>query len=88
MLRQESRLQLQGELQSDAVKKYRGVFHGIKVILQNEGPKGLFRGIGCAVCDLAADPDRMRSMLTSLSTHTRSCSMAVVLVSTNPFGPV
>lgn len=42
------RLQLQGELQSDAVKKYRGVFHGVKVILQNEGPKGLFRGIGCA----------------------------------------
>jgi solute carrier family 25 protein 34/35 len=44
------RLQLQGELQSDAVKKYKGVFHGIKVILQNEGPKGLFRGIGSAVC--------------------------------------
>lgn len=43
------RLQLQGELQSDAVKKYRGVFHGVKVILQNEGPKGLFRGIGSAV---------------------------------------
>ncbi|QKX59237.1 uncharacterized protein TRUGW13939_06369 [Talaromyces rugulosus] len=42
------RLQLQGELQSDAVKKYKGVFHGIKVILQNEGPKGLFRGIGSA----------------------------------------
>ncbi|EAW13100.1 putative mitochondrial oxaloacetate transporter (Oac) [Aspergillus clavatus NRRL 1] len=44
------RLQLQGELQSksDAVKKYRGVFHGVKVILQNEGPRGLFRGIGSA----------------------------------------
>jgi solute carrier family 25 protein 34/35 len=46
------RLQLQGELQSkgDAVKKYRGVFHGVKVILQNEGPRGLFRGIDSAVC--------------------------------------
>lgn len=46
-----SRLQLQGELQSksEAVKKYRGVFHGVKVILQNEGPRGLFRGIGSAV---------------------------------------
>ncbi|KAH8696160.1 putative mitochondrial oxaloacetate transporter [Talaromyces proteolyticus] len=42
------RLQLQGELQSSAVKKYKGVLHGIKVILQNEGPKGLFRGIGSA----------------------------------------
>ncbi|KAL1966812.1 hypothetical protein VTN77DRAFT_3777 [Rasamsonia byssochlamydoides] len=44
------RLQLQGELQSkaEAVKKYRGVFHGVKVILQNEGLKGLFRGIGSA----------------------------------------
>lgn len=46
-----SRLQLQGELQAknEGVKKYRGVLHGIKVILQNEGPKGLFRGIGSAV---------------------------------------
>lgn len=45
------RLQLQGELQSkaEATKKYRGVFHGIKVILQNEGPGGLFRGLNCAV---------------------------------------
>ncbi|OJJ81402.1 putative mitochondrial oxaloacetate transporter (Oac) [Aspergillus glaucus CBS 516.65] len=44
------RLQLQGELQSkaDQAKKYRGVLHGIKVILQNEGPRGLFRGIGTA----------------------------------------
>ncbi|MCJ1357074.1 MAG: Mitochondrial oxaloacetate carrier protein [Icmadophila ericetorum] len=44
------RLQLQGELQakSDAPRLYRGVFHGVKVILQNEGPKGLFRGIGAA----------------------------------------
>ncbi|PWY65884.1 mitochondrial oxaloacetate transporter [Aspergillus piperis CBS 112811] len=44
------RLQLQGELQAkqDAAKKYRGVLHGVKVILQNEGPRGLFRGIGSA----------------------------------------
>jgi len=44
------RLQLQGELQSKdvAVKKYKGVFHGVKVIAQNEGAKGLFRGIGAA----------------------------------------
>ncbi|EGC44500.1 mitochondrial carrier protein [Histoplasma capsulatum var. duboisii H88] len=44
------RLQLQGELQSkrEAVRKYRGVFHGVKVILQNEGARGLFRGIGSA----------------------------------------
>lgn len=45
------RLQLQGELQAkkDAPKMYRGVLHGISVILKNEGPKGLFRGINCAV---------------------------------------
>lgn len=45
-------LQLQGELQSkkDAPRLYRGVFHGVSVILKNEGPKGLFRGIGAAVC--------------------------------------
>lgn len=47
-----TRLQLQGELQAknEAVKKYNGVLHGVKVILQNEGPRGLFRGIGSAVC--------------------------------------
>lgn len=45
------RLQLQGELQrKDAAPRlYRGVIHGMKVILQNEGPKGLFRGLNCAV---------------------------------------
>lgn len=45
------RLQLQGELQakSEAVKLYKGPLHGVKVILQNEGPRGLFRGIGSAV---------------------------------------
>ncbi|KAJ5199931.1 Mitochondrial substrate/solute carrier [Penicillium cf. griseofulvum] len=44
------RLQLQGELQTktQAVKLYKGPLHGIKVILQNEGPRGLFRGIGSA----------------------------------------
>ena len=44
------RLQLQGELQSKdvAVKNYRGVFHGVGVIVKNEGLKGIYRGIGCA----------------------------------------
>ena len=48
------RLQLQGELQAkkDAPRLYKGVFHGVKAIFQNEGPKGLFRGIGAAVCSL------------------------------------
>ena len=44
-------LQLQGELQAkqDTPKLYKGVFHGVSVILRNEGPKGLYRGIGAAV---------------------------------------
>ncbi|KAK0257389.1 Mitochondrial oxaloacetate carrier protein [Friedmanniomyces endolithicus] len=44
------RLQLQGELQakSDAPKLYRGVLHGVRVIYQNEGMKGLLRGLSCA----------------------------------------
>ena len=44
------RLQLQGELQSAdvAVRKYRGVFHGVSVIIKNEGIAGLYRGIGAA----------------------------------------
>ena len=44
------RLQLQGELQSKdvAVKKYRGVLHGVSVITKNEGVRGIYRGLGCA----------------------------------------
>ncbi|KAI9840418.1 MAG: Mitochondrial oxaloacetate carrier protein [Sclerophora amabilis] len=44
------RLQLQGELQSkiEAPRLYKGVFHGVSVILKNEGPRGLLRGLGCA----------------------------------------
>ncbi|EAT82440.1 hypothetical protein SNOG_10105 [Parastagonospora nodorum SN15] len=43
-------LQLQGELQArkDAPRLYKGVFHGVGVILKNEGPKGLLRGLSCA----------------------------------------
>lgn len=45
------RLQLQGELQTrkDAPRLYKGVGHGVKVVYQNEGFKGLLRGLGCAV---------------------------------------
>ncbi|KAI9816752.1 MAG: Mitochondrial oxaloacetate carrier protein [Pycnora praestabilis] len=44
------RLQLQGELQSkkDAPRMYRGVTHGVGVIVKNEGIRGLLRGIGAA----------------------------------------
>ena len=44
-------LQLQGELQSkkDMVRQYRGVLHGVGVILKNEGARGLLRGLSCAV---------------------------------------
>lgn len=47
----ECRLQLQGELQAkeQAAKKYKGVAHGVKIILQNEGTRGLFRGLTTAV---------------------------------------
>lgn len=49
------RLQLQGELQAkgEAPRLYKGVFHGIGVILKNEGPRGLLRGLSCAVRLLA-----------------------------------
>lgn len=54
-------MQLQGELQStrDAPRLYKGVFHGVSVILKNEGPKGLFRGIGAAVCSTEHFPSPM-----------------------------
>ncbi|KAF2859950.1 putative mitochondrial oxaloacetate transporter [Piedraia hortae CBS 480.64] len=44
------RLQLQGELQANAPRLYRGVFHGVAVIYANEGMRGLLRGLGCAYC--------------------------------------
>lgn len=49
-LEHDVRLQLQGELQAkaDAPRLYRGAFHGVGVIFKNEGPQGLFRGIGAA----------------------------------------
>lgn len=46
------RLQLQGELQAkgSAPKSYNGVLHGMGQIVRNEGVRGLFRGLNCAVC--------------------------------------
>lgn len=64
------RLQLQGELQakSEAVKLYKGPLHGVKVILQNEGPRGLFRGIGSAVSAPPLD-DRQDWCISTELTH-------------------
>jgi len=44
------RLQLQGELQKKghAPRLYNGVAHGVKVIVQNEGLRGIYRGVGAA----------------------------------------
>lgn len=43
-------MQLQGELQSKGHQPhhYRGPFHGVSVIVRNEGLKGIYRGISCA----------------------------------------
>ena len=45
---------------------YRGVIHGVSVVLKNEGPRGLFRGIGAAVCHTS----HVFSMAADLSTVT------------------
>ncbi|KAK3313800.1 mitochondrial carrier domain-containing protein [Apodospora peruviana] len=44
------RMQLQGELQDKGHQPhhYRGPFHGVSVIVRNEGVRGIYRGIGCA----------------------------------------
>lgn len=79
-------LQLQGELQakSEAVKKYKGVLHGVKVILQNEGPRGLFRGIGSAVraCD-AGNGASLSDIVCSI--YIKFFSTVAVSVSTSLF---
>lgn len=43
-------MQLQGELQEKGLQPrlYKGPIHGVTVILRNEGPAGLYRGIGAA----------------------------------------
>jgi solute carrier family 25 protein 34/35 len=43
-------MQLQGELQGKSVqpKTYKGPFHGVAVIVRNEGIQGIYRGIGAA----------------------------------------
>ncbi|KAJ1335388.1 solute carrier family 25 member 34/35 [Microdochium nivale] len=44
------RMQLQGELQTKGhqIRHYNGPIHGVRVILQGEGLKGIYRGLGCA----------------------------------------
>ncbi|KAG4417809.1 hypothetical protein IFR04_009097 [Cadophora malorum] len=44
------RMQLQGELQEKALqpRMYKGPFHGVTVIVKNEGLRGIYRGIGAA----------------------------------------
>ncbi|TVY94318.1 Mitochondrial oxaloacetate transport protein [Lachnellula willkommii] len=44
------RMQLQGELQEKGLqpRMYKGPFHGVSVIVRNEGVRGIYRGIGAA----------------------------------------
>ncbi|CZS95576.1 probable oxaloacetate/sulfate carrier [Rhynchosporium agropyri] len=44
------RMQLQGELQEKGIqpRMYKGPFHGVSVIVKNEGFRGIYRGIGAA----------------------------------------
>ena len=63
LIRHTHSLQLQGELQrkQEAPRLYKGVTHGMGVIVKNEGVKGLLRGLNCAVS-------------LSLSYTTRTCN--------------
>lgn len=56
------RLQLQGELQAKgtAPRQYKGVLHGMRVIVGNEGVRGLLRGLNCAVSLTSTDLGRWR----------------------------
>lgn len=38
-------MQLQGELSSSAEKQYKGILHALRVIFQNEGIRGIQKGI-------------------------------------------
>ncbi len=38
------RLQLQGELERNAVRKYKGMLHALYLIAKEEGPRSLYKG--------------------------------------------
>ncbi|EGD96591.1 mitochondrial oxaloacetate transporter [Trichophyton tonsurans CBS 112818] len=81
------RLQLQGELQAknNVARQYKGVFHGITVILRNEGPRGLLRGLDAAYtyqlllngCRLSFYEPIRKSLSTSFYDDPKTQSMAI-----------
>jgi solute carrier family 25 protein 34/35 len=71
------------------VRLYKGVFHGVGVILKNEGPKGLLRGLNCAYvyqmtlngCRLGFYEPLRKSLTSAVYTDTTKQSFGINLFS-------
>lgn len=83
-------MQLQGELQGKNVERaYRGPFHGVSVIVRNEGLKGIYRGIGGAYiyqmilngCRLGFYEPLRSNITTAIYTDPKTQSLAVNIFS-------
>ncbi|RDW88752.1 putative oxaloacetate carrier [Coleophoma cylindrospora] len=85
------RMQLQGELQDKAhqPRMYKGPFHGVKVIVSNEGLKGIYRGIGAAYiyqmilngCRLGFYEPIRSSLTTAIYTDSKTQNLGINIFS-------
>ncbi|KAF8852262.1 mitochondrial oxaloacetate transport protein-like protein [Acephala macrosclerotiorum] len=81
------RMQLQGELQEKGLQPrlYKGPFHGVKVIVGNEGLRGIYRGIGAAYiyqillngCRLGFYEPIRQTLTTALYTDSKTQSLGI-----------
>lgn len=84
-------MQLQGELQDKAhqPRMYKGPFHGVKVIVGNEGLRGIYRGIGAAYiyqmilngCRLGFYEPIRSTLTTSICTDSKTQNLGINIFS-------
>jgi solute carrier family 25 protein 34/35 len=84
-------MQLQGELQEKGLqpRMYKGPFHGVSVIVRNEGLRGIYRGIGAAYiyqmilngCRLGFYEPIRNTLTTSIYTDSKTQSLGINILS-------
>jgi solute carrier family 25 protein 34/35 len=84
-------MQLQGELQEKGLqpRMYKGPFHGVSVIVRNEGLRGIYRGIGAAYiyqmilngCRLGFYEPIRNTLTTAIYTDSKTQSLGINIFS-------
>ena len=84
-------MQLQGELQEKGLqpRMYKGPFHGVSVIVRNEGVRGIYRGIGAAYiyqmilngCRLGFYEPIRNTLTTAIYTDSKTQSLGINIFS-------